>query len=198
MPTKTKADLRKHFRAERRSHVAAQPESVRALLLKRPPAPLLELVPEGAVIGLYYALESEAPAAGYARFFVEAGHRIALPRLRDDAAAMEFAAHTDPFGKTDLEPGPHGIMQPGTDAEAVVPEIVFAPLVAFTDRGERLGQGGGHYDRWLAAHPDTLPIGLAWDVQRADALPTEPHDRRMVAVVTPTRLYGPFPDTDHA
>ena len=192
MPSKTKPDLRKHFRSERRSHVAAQPESVRALLFKRPPGPLLELVPEGAVIGLYHALADEATAAGYARFFVEAGHRIALPRLRDDAAAMEFAAHTDPFGETDLEDGAFGMKQPGENAETLVPNIVFAPLLAFTESGDRLGQGGGHYDRWLVDHPDTIAIGMAWDCQLVEELPVEPHDRKLAAVVTPTRLYGPF------
>ena len=59
-------------------------------------------------------------------------------------------------------------------------------------RQERLGQGGGHYDRWLAHHPDTIRIGMAWDGQLVDELPVEPHDVPLDAVVTPTRLYGPF------
>jgi 5,10-methenyltetrahydrofolate synthetase len=69
----------------------------------------------------------------------------------------------------------------------------FVPLVGFTADGQRLGQGGGHYDRWLAAHPDTVAIGLAWDMQLADELPTEPHDRPLAAVVTPTRIYEGHP-----
>ncbi len=72
----------------------------------------------------------------------------------------------------------------------MVPDVVFVPLLGFTEHLERLGQGGGHYDRWLAAHPQTVAIGLAWDVQLLDALPVEPHDVRMDAIVTPTRLFG--------
>jgi len=71
----------------------------------------------------------------------------------------------------------------------VTPHLAFVPLLAFTARGDRLGQGGGHYDRWLAANPEMLAVGLAWDSQLVDSLPIEAHDRPLSAVVTPTRLY---------
>ncbi len=85
-----------------------------------------------------------------------------------------------------------GLMQPAADAPLVVPEVLFMPLVGFTERGERIGQGGGFYDRWLAAHPATIAIGLAWDMQKVDDLPIEAHDMPLTAVITPTRIYGPF------
>ena len=74
----------------------------------------------------------------------------------------------------------------------MTPDVLFVPLVGFTPEGARLGQGGGHYDRWLEAHPTTLAIGLGWDVQAVDELPVEAHDRSLDAVITPTRMYGPF------
>lgn len=188
----TKAELRKALRAARREHVAALPEQIRALVFHRPPAPLLERIPEGAVIGLYVAHPHEAPAASYARFFAERGHAVALPRFATREAPMEFARHSDPFGESDLVEGPFAIRQPEADAETIEPQVLFVPLLGFTDRGDRLGQGGGHYDRWLDAHPDTLRIGLAWDSQLVGELPVEPHDMPLDAVVTPTRLYGPF------
>lgn len=189
---KSKSDLRQHLRALRREHVANLDPATRALILHRPPAPLLSLVPEGATIGLYHATAHEAPCAGYARFFHERGHPLALPRFAHRGAAMEFAGWTDPWDESDCEVGPFGLMQPTDAADALAPDLVFVPLLGFTDRGARLGQGGGHYDRWLAAHPGVLAIGLAWDVQLVDDLPIEPHDRPLTAVVTPTRLYGPF------
>ena len=85
-----------------------------------------------------------------------------------------------------------GIAQPDENAESVVPDVLFVPLVGFTAQGDRLGQGGGHYDRWLAEHPNTVAIGLAWDCQLVEDLPSEPHDVPLSAVVTPTRTYGPF------
>ncbi len=188
----SKSELRKKLLQARKSHVAALPESMRALVFHRPPAPLLELVPPGAAIGLYRANAHEAPAQSYAKFFQEAGHAIALPRFVDRASAMAFAAHSDPFEESDCEAGPFGLPQPLASAEDIVPQVLFVPLVGFTATGERLGQGGGHYDRWLADHPGTIAIGLAWDSQLVDALPTEPHDIPLTAIVTPTRFYGPF------
>lgn len=189
---KSKSDLRKTLRAERRRHVAALPQSTRALLFMRPPAALLTLVPDGAAVGLYRANPHEAPAGGYARFFAERGHPLALPRFAHREAPMEFAAHGDPFAESDLETGPYGLLQPLPEAELVEPRVLFVPLLGFTAGGARLGQGGGHYDRWLAAHPEAQAIGLAWDCQILGELPCEPHDEPLAAVVTPTRLYGPF------
>ncbi|MFN3863880.1 MAG: 5-formyltetrahydrofolate cyclo-ligase [Erythrobacter sp.] len=186
----SKSDLRRALRAARKAHVEALPDSIRALLFHRPPAPLLARIDDEAVIGLYHAGPYEAPAGGYARFFQEAGHPLALPRFAAPDAAMSFARHTDPHGTSDLEAGPFGILQPPAEAEPVIPDVLFVPLLGFTDRCERLGQGGGHYDRWLAEHPPALAIGLAWDVQLCAALPTEAHDAALDAVITPTRIYG--------
>ncbi len=188
----SKTELRKAMKAERIAHVAALDKNIRGLLFSRPPAALAEKIAPDAVIGLYHASEHEAPTRAYAKFFQEAGHAIALPRFSNKQAAMEFAAYSDPFDDSDLERGAFGMMQPAADAEVVHPDIVFVPLMAFTDRGERLGQGGGHYDRWLSAHSVKAAIGLAWDVQRVEQLPMEAHDRLLDAVVTPTRAYGPF------
>ena len=187
-----KTILRKQLRALRRDHVATLDPATRALILHRPPAPLMALVPEGATIGLYHATAHEAPAFGYARFFHERGHPLALPRFAHRGAGMEFAAFADPWDEGGCEVGPFGLLQPGEDAQPLIPDILFVPLLGFTDVGARLGQGGGHYDRWLTANPGTPAIGLAWDAQRVADLPVEAHDRALTAVVTPTRLYGPF------
>lgn len=191
-PSQAKKQIRKAMLNTRREHAAALPDSTRGLLFKRPPAAVVDLIPPEATIGLYRADPGEAPASGYARFFLETGHRIALPRLTGLDAPMRFRIHSDPFGETDLEEGYFGLMQPAESAEEVTPDVLIMPLVAFTDNGDRIGQGGGFYDKWLGAHPNTIRIGLAWDVQLVDELPIEPHDMRLTAVVTPTRLYGPF------
>lgn len=186
----TKDQLRKQLRAARRAHVEALPDSIRGLLFHRPPAPLLARIGDEAVIGLYHAGPWEAPAGGYARFFHEAGHTLALPHFANRAAPMTFARHSDPYAESDLEVGPFGMLQPEAGAGPLVPDVLFVPLVGFTPALERLGQGGGHYDRWLAEHPTALAVGLAWDAQACDALPTEAHDKPLDAVVTPTRIYG--------
>lgn len=188
----TKSEIRSRLRRLRREHVAAQPPAIRSLLFNRPPAPLLDLIPENAVIGLYHATANEAPTASYAKFFFERGHRLALPRFASEASEMAFAAFDDPFTESDLVEGPFALMQPAASAAEILPNVVFVPLVGFTAAGLRLGQGGGHYDRWLEGHQGRTKVGLAWDVQLAESLPVEAHDQPLDVVVTPTRMYGPF------
>lgn len=183
-----KQKLRATMRAARRAHVEALPQVTRALILMRPPAPVAGMIPEGSIVGLYHANPFEAPAGGYARWFRENGRRIALPWFADRDSPMQFREWHDPFGNDDLGKGPFG-PQPGEDSPVLAPDFVFVPLLAFTADGARLGQGGGHYDRWLASNPKAVPIGLAWDIQLRDTLPVEPHDRHLAAVVTPTRFF---------
>ena len=187
-----KKAIRNRLRAARREHAASLSPRDSALVFHRPPAAVAGLVPEGAAIGLYRADPGEAPASGYAKFFHERGHTIALPWLVNLETPMVFKVHADPYGESDLAKGYFGLMQGSEDAEIVEPDVLFMPLVAFTPSGDRLGQGGGFYDKWLGAHPETIRIGLAWDMQEVPELPIEPHDMGLTAVVTPTRLLGPF------
>ena len=187
-----KKQLREELRRKRKEHAAALPPEVGALVFNRPPGAVLERVPEGATIGFYRSDEGEAPSRGYIRFFFERGHPIALPRVTTLDKPMEFRRHTDPYEVSDLEAGVWGLRQPGVEAPVVVPEVLFMPLVGFTAKGDRLGQGGGYYDRYLAAHPAILAFGMAWDVQEVPELPLELHDMRLSAIITPTRVLGPF------
>jgi 5-formyltetrahydrofolate cyclo-ligase len=181
--------LRARYRKLRREHVAALPEVTLRLLFRHPPAPIASLAREGSLVGLYHANPEEAPTRAYAQWFYENGRTIALPWFAARGEVMGFREWRDPYDDAELEPGPYGALQPLGDAPEVTPALAFVPLLAFTARGDRLGQGGGHYDRWLADHPATVPIGLAWDCQLADSLPLEPHDQALHAVVTPTRFY---------
>lgn len=187
-----KKRLRQHLRDIREKHAASLPREVSALVFSRPPGPIADLVPEEASIGFYRAHKGEAPSGGYIRYFHERGHRIALPRITRRGEPMRFHAHTDPYAESDLEPGAMGLLQPSGDLPELVPEVLFMPLIGFTVRGERLGQGGGFYDRWLARHPQTIAIGMAWDEQEVAELPLENHDKVLTRIVTPTRVLGPF------
>jgi 5-formyltetrahydrofolate cyclo-ligase len=114
------------------------------------------------------------------------GARRALPVATAQAAPLIFRLHEpgDP-----LAPDALGIPAPTPDAPAVLPDVVFAPALAFDRRGGRLGQGGGHYDRTLAelrARKPVLVIGLAYAGQETDEIPMEPHDQRLDAILTET------------
>lgn len=187
-----KAALRKRLREARRQHVAALPDSIRALLFVRPPRAIADGIEAGATVGVYAETAEEAPAGAYARWFSDHARHVALPWFANRDAEMEFRLWENPHDEDLLEIGPWGVRQPFADAPRAEPDVVFVPLVGFTANGARLGMGAGHYDRWLAAHPGARAIGLAWDCQEAPLLPLEPHDRMLSAIVTPTRLFGPF------
>ncbi len=100
---------------------------------------------------------------------------------------------------SDLREGPHGIAQPAPDAAPAAPEsldAVLLPLLAFDDSGTRLGSGAGYYDRALAFRrtqaPPPLLVGIAFEAQRFDALPREPWDIPLDAIVT-ERGWRAFP-----
>ncbi len=85
-----------------------------------------------------------------------------------------------------MEPGPFGAPVPVT-GEALVPEVVIVPLVAFDRTGGRLGYGGGFYDRTLELLRATGPVfavGYAYAAQESDSLPLEPTDQPLDAIVT--------------
>ena len=185
-------EIRNRLRKARVEYAASLPPEIGALVFHRPPQAVLEMIPEDAVIGFYRADPGEAPASSYAKFFLERGHTVALPWLVNLQTPMIFRQHTDPYGESDLAKGYFGLMQGSEDAPEVVPVVLFMPLVAFTAHGHRLGQGGGFYDKWLGAHPETIRFGLAWDMQEVPELPNEWHDMSLTGVITPTRLLGPF------
>jgi 5-formyltetrahydrofolate cyclo-ligase len=187
-----KKQLRAELKRRRAEHVAAIPETQRALLFRRPPAPVAALVPDGAIVSVFHEMDGEVPASNYARWFFEQGHRVALPWFAARGAPMQFREWANPFVEGSLEPDPYRAMQPPADAALLVPDVMFCPLLGFTSSGGRIGYGAGHYDTWMAANPPQLAIGLAWDCQLEQGLPIEPHDQPLHAVVTPTRLYGPF------
>lgn len=112
-----------------------------------------------------------------------AGGTVLLPRVAGER--LEVA----PVGRLDgLVPGWRGVLEP-VDSP-VSPEIIQAALipgVGFDEQGHRLGYGGGHFDRLLAAlAPSALRVGVAFDAQVLWRLPVEAHDEPVQLLVTET------------
>jgi 5-formyltetrahydrofolate cyclo-ligase len=105
------------------------------------------------------------------------GKLLVLPRMRD--GAIEPALVGD-----GLQPGVLGIGEPQGDAVAPADiDLIIVPGVAFTPVGDRLGRGGGHYDRFLpSARCPT--VGVCFAEQVIDVLPIEPHDVRVDRLLT--------------
>jgi len=80
------------------------------------------------------------------------------------------------------------ITQPGNSHGEPIPpqkfDLIIVPCLAFDSRGNRLGWGGGWYDRFLARQPQAVKIGLCFESGRLDAIPVEPHDMRLDKIIT--------------
>ena len=115
---------------------------------------------------------------------VKAGGRLALPvTLAADAPLIFRAWRAGDEPQIDA----FGVPTPPASAPQVTPGLVICPLLAFDKAGGRLGQGGGHYDRTIAALRAAGPVfvlGLAYAGQEVDALVMEPHDQRLDAILT--------------
>ncbi|MBX3562139.1 MAG: 5-formyltetrahydrofolate cyclo-ligase [Sphingomonas sp.] len=143
---------------------------------------VLPRIGSARVIAAYRPLASEiGPDAILAG--LDPGVRIAFPWFADRVSPMQWRE-----GPAET-PGPWGMLQPHTDAEALAPDVLLVPLVLADRRGTRIGHGQGHYDRTLAALRAAGPvmtIGLAWPGQIVDsALPADLWDIPLDAIATP-------------
>lgn len=93
-----------------------------------------------------------------------------------------------PYDESRLELGSFHIEEP-TGSDMVDPEVlelIVVPAVAYDEKGNRLGRGKGFYDRLLSTTA-AAKIGVAYEFQLLDDIPTEPHDVPMDMVITQTR-----------
>lgn len=138
------------------------------------------------VVCAYASFGSEFDTAAFCSDAIAAGKRLFLPRI-DRAARMLELREVRNLGD-DLVAGVWGIREPVERCPIVpssVVEFLLVPGVAFTPTGERLGYGGGFYDRLLAGlNAKTPRIAAAFDLQVVDSIPTGPSDQRVHLVVT--------------
>ena len=174
-----KPSLRATMRARRAAYVAGLGVGERATLEAALAKGVCTLLPPGAFLGAYARHGAEIDVANIAP-------DMALPWFADAMAPCLFRRGPA------RERGPFGVRQPRASAPIVEPTVILIPLIAFDDRGYRLGQGGGHYDRLLAGLPDrgaVLAVGCAWDVQRVARVPEDAWDMTLDAVVTPSAAF---------
>lgn len=128
---------------------------------------------------------------------------VTLPQI---VAARRVLGYTPLAGEPDLTPflercSAAGVSThvPEDDVDPTWPDVVVVPGLAFTAAGDRLGQGGGWYDRFLSrTRHDTVSIGVCFATQVLDSLPTEPHDVTLDLVVADTGPVTSRPPDDRA
>lgn len=138
---------------------------------------------------LFYAsFDGEVETFEMMREAQKLGKKIGLPGIRK--SEKKIVPMVVASLEVDLETGPYGIKQPKIDRANTLEkdrlDMVVVPGVAFDKQNNRLGRGGGYYDRFLGSLPSRVStVGLAFDFQIVDALPPkEEHDIPMSCVLT--------------
>ncbi|HGS4652779.1 TPA: 5-formyltetrahydrofolate cyclo-ligase [Vibrio cholerae] len=146
-------------------------------------------------IALYLANDGELNTQPLIEWLWQQGKQVYLPVLHPFAKGhllfLHYHAHT-PMNKNR-----YGIAEPKLDQRSICPvrelDIIGTPLVAFDQSGQRLGMGGGYYDRtlapWFKTQQGAMPIGLAHDCQQVEQLPTASWDIPLRKIVTPSKVW---------
>lgn len=148
--------------------------------------------PSGAVISGYMPMRSEANVLPLLQALQARGYSLALPVTPERGQPLVFRHWHE--GET-LDKGPLGTLQPAAGAPAVHPDIVLTPLLAFDRAGNRLGYGGGYYDRTIRAvreHRPVYAIGIAYAAQEEAAVPHDDGDTPLDLVVTEAGAIEPI------
>jgi 5,10-methenyltetrahydrofolate synthetase len=186
----SKSEIRKRILAAR----AAFDPAVRQALGERITPRLLELPAyrRARSILAYISFGSEFDTGAFVADVLARGKSLVLPRVERETRSLKLHVVREPA--TELAPGVWGIREPRlgscpeTAPEAV--DFVLVPGVAFTARCERLGYGGGYYDRLIrefAGRPAL--VVAAFSLQIVSELPVTQSDQKVDVVVTEDAEY---------
>jgi 5-formyltetrahydrofolate cyclo-ligase len=184
-----KAALRTRILARR----AARPADERAAAAAAVTAALLRGLAGVRTLAAFVPDPTEPGAGRLPAAYGQLGARVLLPVVPAEGHELGWAVD-----RGRLAPGRFGLMEPvgprlGPTALGTA-EVVVVPAVAVARSGLRLGRGGGYYDRALRhARPDARLVAVVFDDELVEDLPSEPHDRRVTAVVTPSGGWEALP-----
>lgn len=152
------------------------------------------------ILCTYVDFREEVETRSFISDLLAAGRRVAVPvHLHGSPRPLVFA---EIGSLAELVPNHLGILQPPHETARFLPTtaipVFFVPGVAFDLAGRRLGYGLGFYDRaFAAAATGALKVGLAFETQVLERLPSDPHDIPMDLVVTEDRVLPAPPAPGH-
>ena len=125
----------------------------------------------------YLSYSAEAPTDGLIERLLEQGYEVYCPRV--EGKEMQVVAYGEDFTISSW-----GIREPvGEPFEGEI-DYAIVPFLAVDKQGNRLGYGGGYYDRYFERNPNTLRIAYGFDFQIQKEVPTEETDKKMNCIVT--------------
>ena len=179
----SKPDLRRLMRQRRQA--LSEDDRAKAAICLTQNVLALEAWQDASKIALYLANDAEADPSLLAKELRHAGKTPYLPVIQQDNSLC-FAPWVE---FSELRNNRFGIPEPQTPAsKAAELDIILLPLVAWDIHGNRLGMGGGFYDRSLSGACDVLKVGLAYELQRVETLPAESWDVNLDFVATEATL----------
>ncbi|PTQ11648.1 5-formyltetrahydrofolate cyclo-ligase [Sphingomonas oleivorans] len=183
-----KSELRTLLRSRRAAHVRMLGEAGDLDLARHHIAGRIMARLDGAtILSAYLSDGAEVDALPTLEAAAAQGLETALPHVTRRTEPMRFLRWRP--GDALVE-GPFGLRQPRDDAPELLPDLILTPLLGFDRTLARLGQGAGFYDRAFASLPAARRIGLAWSVQEMPALPCDPWDIPLHAIVTEKEWIG--------
>jgi len=148
-----------------------------------------EIAPDpGSVVSGFWPIRSEVDLRPLMAALRERGARLCLPAILDNTTIV-FRELVRGAPMIDMGFGTKG---PDESAPVLEPTLMLVPLAAFDSRGHRIGYGAGYYDRAIAqlqanGHAPRL-IGVAFDCQKVERVPDEPHDIVLPEILTESGL----------
>ncbi|MDR5609579.1 MULTISPECIES: 5-formyltetrahydrofolate cyclo-ligase [unclassified Arsenophonus] len=152
-----------------------------------------ELIRSASHLALFLSFDGEINTHPLIKKLWTQNKKVYLPVLHPFNRHQLLFLHYRPV--TQLIKNRFHIAEPALNVMDVMPiaqlDILFVPLVAFDKQGQRLGMGGGFYDRLLANWPKKhfYPIGLAHDCQLVNKIPTAPWDIPLPEIITPSKRW---------
>lgn len=186
--------LRQHIRHARRQLSSLQQQHAAQQLSQR--LQTLPLIQHSQHIALYLATDGEIDPQPFIDWLWQQGKSVYLPVLHPFSKGHLLFLHYD--ATTPMTTNSYHIREPKLDLRRVKPiaelDIICTPLVAFDSTGQRLGMGGGYYDRtlsqWHHYRQGPYPIGIGHDCQHIPQLPNEEWDVPLPLIITPNHQFS--------
>lgn len=180
----TKQALRKQLREKRKALLPTLREE-KNLQIARKLLELKELKDAKSVL-FYVSTPEEVDTHFAIKEVLKQGKKVFVPKLEKDEMKLCPLANFE-----ELSPGTFGILEPCESTAESHPkqiDLFIIPGIAFDKKGNRLGQGKGHYDR-LLKETKGIKVGLAFEEQVLEELPIETHDVPLDLLITDTHTF---------
>ena len=144
-------------------------------------------------VSLYYPMHNEISPFGFIKYFNLNKFKLTLPVVKAQSRNLLFKEWDL---KDKLKRGKLGNLEPFYNASDFLPQLIIVPMLMFDKNLNRLGYGGGYYDKsinelkkhFTREKKDFVTIGLAYSLQETKSIPHEAHDEQLDFIITEKKL----------